>query len=132
MSRPACDSWANQIRRSDWKLAGIAMRALRKATNLLGLAIGKRLAELRDSDFIHNRLGARIEEQRLRIRVLTEANSILAARWGKIPDRRRPHYTPELRFRILRFAERAEENGGLDGCCLEPDQVVDRLESERR
>jgi hypothetical protein len=46
------------------------MRALRTATNLLGLAIGKRIAELRDSDFAHNRLGARIEVQSLRLRVL--------------------------------------------------------------
>jgi putative transposase len=105
MSQPARDAWAHHIRRSDASLAGIAMRALRRATNLLGLAIGRRIAELRDSDFIHSRLGAQIEEQRLRLRVLKEANSILAARWEKIPDRQRPHYTPELRFRILRIKD---------------------------
>jgi putative transposase len=81
------------------------MRALRTATNLLGLAIGKRIAELCDSDFIHNRQGARIEEQNLRARIVSEVNSILAARWEKIPDRQRPHYTPELRFRILRIKD---------------------------
>jgi putative transposase len=58
---------------------------------------------MRESDLPHNRLGAKLEEQTLRIHALEEANSILAARWEKIPDRQRPHYTPELRFRILRL-----------------------------
>jgi transposase InsO family protein len=31
-----------------------------------------------------------------------EIGDILAARWDKIPDRRRPHYTPAQRYRILR------------------------------
>lgn len=44
-------------------LEKIAVRALRRATHLLGLAIGTRLARMRDSDLSHNRLGAKIEEQ---------------------------------------------------------------------
>ncbi len=105
MFQPARDAWANRIRQTDGKLAGVAMGALRRATGLLGFAIGTRLAELRDSDLIHNRLGSLVEEQALRIRILSEANVILAARWEKIPDRQRPHYTPELRFRILRIKD---------------------------
>jgi transposase InsO family protein/DNA-binding transcriptional regulator YiaG len=83
----------------------LALRALRRATHLFGLTIGKRIADMRDSDFPHNRLGAKIEEQALRIRFLEEANAILAARWEKIQERRRPHYSPELRFRILRIKD---------------------------
>ncbi len=32
-----------------------------------------------------------------------EALEILASRWDKIPERQRPHFTPEARFRILRI-----------------------------
>jgi hypothetical protein len=32
-----------------------------------------------------------------------EAAEILGARWGKVPERHRPHYAPEQRFRILRI-----------------------------
>jgi hypothetical protein len=32
-----------------------------------------------------------------------EAAGILAARWDKVPERQRPHYPPEQRFRILRI-----------------------------
>jgi putative transposase len=84
-------------------LESVARRAIFSAAHLLGLAIGTRIAQMRESELPHNRLGARIEEQTLRIRALEEANSILTARWEKIPDRQRPHYTPELRFRILRL-----------------------------
>ena len=30
-----------------------------------------------------------------------EAAAILGARWDKVPERHRPHYVPEQRFRIL-------------------------------
>jgi hypothetical protein len=29
--------------------------------------------------------------------------AILGARWDKVPERQRPHYVPEQRFRILRI-----------------------------
>jgi hypothetical protein len=32
-----------------------------------------------------------------------EAAGILGARWDKVPERHRPHYPPEQRFRILRI-----------------------------
>jgi Helix-turn-helix len=32
-----------------------------------------------------------------------EAAGILGARWDKVPERHRPHYVPEQRFRILRI-----------------------------
>jgi len=34
---------------------------------------------------------------------MREATGILAARWDKVPERQRPHYSPEQRFRILRI-----------------------------
>ncbi len=58
---------------------------------------------MRESPLQHNPLGAKIEEQAIHIALLSESNAILAARWEKIPDRHRPHYTPQQRYRILRL-----------------------------
>jgi len=44
----------------------------------------------------------RAEEQALLLRLMREAAEILGARWDKVPERHRPHYPPEQRFRILR------------------------------
>src|SRR5450756_830148 len=35
--------------------------------------------------------------------MMREAAGILGARWDKVPERHRPHYVPEQRFRILRI-----------------------------
>jgi transposase InsO family protein len=45
----------------------------------------------------------RAEEQALLLRMTREAAGILGARWDKVPERQRPHYVPEQRFRILRI-----------------------------
>jgi hypothetical protein len=45
----------------------------------------------------------RAEEQALLLRMMREAAGILGARWDKVPERQRPHYAPEQRFRILRI-----------------------------
>jgi transposase InsO family protein len=45
----------------------------------------------------------RAEEQALLLRMAREAAEILGARWDKVPERQRPHYGPEQRFRILRI-----------------------------
>jgi hypothetical protein len=47
---------------------------------------------------------AKAEEQALLLRMTREAAGILGARWGKVPERQRPHYVPEQRFRILRIS----------------------------
>jgi len=44
---------------------------------------------------------ARLQEQVLHVGCLTEAVAIHGFRWDKLPERKRPHYTPEARFRIL-------------------------------
>jgi transposase InsO family protein/DNA-binding XRE family transcriptional regulator len=45
----------------------------------------------------------RAEEQALLLRMAREAAEILGTRWDKVPERQRPHYGPEQRFRILRI-----------------------------
>lgn len=81
----------------------LALRALMKATQLLGLALAERIRQYRDSgDAVLDRF-AQLEEQTLHVALLREALGILASRWDKIPERQRPHFTPEARFRILRI-----------------------------
>jgi len=81
----------------------LALNALMKATHLLGLALGERLRQCRHSSDPALRRFARVEEQALHVALLDEALQILGSRWNKIPERQRPHYTPEARFRILRI-----------------------------
>ena len=83
-------------------LERLALRALMKANELLGLALGVRLAALRDSGEPLQKAFAQGEVSALQARIFQEIGDILAARWDKIPDRRRPHYTPAQRYRILR------------------------------
>jgi len=49
------------------------------------------------------RLFERAEESALLLRMMREAAGILGARWDRVPERHRPHYSPEQRFRILRI-----------------------------
>jgi len=86
-------------------LNAFALCALRKATELLGYATGLRLAELRDSGEPLQICFSRVEENALHARLYREAADILAERWQKLPERRRPHYTPEQRYRILRLQD---------------------------
>jgi DNA-directed RNA polymerase specialized sigma24 family protein len=84
-------------------LDAVALGALLKATHLLGLALTERLRQYRGAgDPVLDRF-AQLSEQTLHARLLREALDILASRWDKLPERQRPHYTPEARFRILRL-----------------------------
>jgi putative transposase len=79
----------------------LALRALRKATHLLGLALAERLRQYRDSgDSCLDRF-AQEREEALHAALYGEAADILAMRWDKLPERQRPHYPPDARFRIL-------------------------------
>ena len=81
----------------------LALRALLKATHLLGLALAERLRQYRDSgDPVVDRF-AQLQEQTLHAAFLREALDVLAARWDKLPEHQRPHYTPQARFRIVRL-----------------------------
>jgi putative transposase len=74
-----------------------------KATHLLGLALGQRLAEMRDRGDAAEALSAELYEQTLHVSLFQEALDINRLRWDKLPERQRPHHTPESRFRILRL-----------------------------
>ena len=80
-----------------------ALPALLRATHLFGLALGSALGKLRDSGVTAARMFERAEESALLLRMTREAAGILGARWDKVPERHRPHYVPEQRFRILRI-----------------------------
>jgi transposase InsO family protein len=79
-----------------------ALPALLRATHLLGLALGSALGRLRDTGAEVAKMFERAEKQALLLRMMREAAGILGARWDKVPERQRPHYGPEQRFRILR------------------------------
>src|ERR1039457_5584475 len=80
-----------------------ALPALLRASHLFGLALGSALGKLRDSGVTAARMFERAEESALLLRMTREAAGILGARWDKVPERHRPHYAPEQRFRILRI-----------------------------
>ena len=80
-----------------------ALPALLRAAHLLGLALGSALGKLRESGVTAARMFEKAEEQVLLLRMMRGAAEILGARWDKVPERQRPHYPPEQRFRILRI-----------------------------
>ena len=79
-----------------------AVRSARPpAAHFLGLATGKHLRDLRASKDPLLGLQSRLEQAQLDARLAWEVVDILATRFSKIPVRRRPHYSPSVRFRIL-------------------------------
>ncbi len=81
----------------------LAVRALMKATHLLGLTLAQRLRECRDSGDPVLARYARWQEEAIHVGLLRETIAVLTHRWDKIPERQRPHYSPQDRFRILRL-----------------------------
>jgi len=102
MSTPLDDRLILAAARSG-HLDALALRALRKVTHLLGLLVAHRLQELRASQDPLMEAQGRIEEQSALLGLYQEMVELLGLRWDKIPDNRRPHYTPRQRFRILRL-----------------------------
>lgn len=84
---------------------GVRLRAVRQATDLLGRVLGRRLAEMREDGFLHVKLAAEVPELRAQLGAALESADILVERWTKLPERRRPYYTPEQRGRILRIRD---------------------------
>ena len=80
-----------------------ALRAVLNAAHLLGLAAGGHLRELRAHGDPLLASFARIQEAETKAHLAWEAAEIIANRLAKIPERKRPHYTPDQRFRILRI-----------------------------
>lgn len=79
----------------------LAMAALLQAHSLLGLATGRHLREARAQEDPLRNLRARLEEAELKAQLAWEALHVVQARLAKIPERRRPHYSPAQRFRII-------------------------------
>jgi hypothetical protein len=84
-------------------LTPLAATAYCKALPLLGLAVATRFADLRADPEPLARAHAKIEEQVLVIGALWDFIAVLVQRMQRIPDKRRPQYSPLGRFTILRF-----------------------------
>lgn len=82
-----------------------AFRALRRATQLFSVLLGLRLGQLRESLGSPVRAEARIFELTYQLDLAWQAADLLAARLRKLPEHRRPQYTPEQRFAIVRVKD---------------------------
>ena len=80
-----------------------ALAALLRARELLALSLGLLLAKVRDTTDPVRLLMARVKELEAVVHQREEENEILRARLLRTPARRRRHFTPEQRFRILSF-----------------------------
>ena len=72
---------------------------------MLLLAMASALVKLRESSDPLALLLSQIKEKDLRIRQLEQAVELLQARMNRIDSRRRKHYSPQERFRIILFKE---------------------------
>jgi putative transposase len=83
-----------------------AERALLRATEELTVCSCGAWEKQRSQGTTAERLFIDLQESRLLLREARERAEILAARLDKIEPRRRPYYTPTLRFRILEHMKR--------------------------
>jgi transposase-like protein len=84
----------------------VALRALLKAQELLGLSLGIAFLEFREN---HGGLGRCFVDARLDVIDAADADAcarLLRERWERVPERRRPHYRPAARFEILALKQR--------------------------
>jgi transposase InsO family protein len=95
----------------------VAQRAVQKATRLLALALGQSLRGFRESTDPLLQAHAFAREQSVLAALFAEIAELLGGRLDKLPERRRPHYTPAQRWRILEIkrllALSAEETARL-------------------
>ena len=77
-----------------------ALRATLTAAHLLGLAVGAHLRDLRALKDPLADLQARLREAELRAKLAWEILEIQNARFARLPENRRPHFTPAQRFRL--------------------------------
>ncbi len=82
-----------------------AVKARTKANHLLGLVIGARLAEMRESQDKLQQLFGEAEQQAVLLRVAQETIDLLGIRLDEVPKSRRPRYSPEQRYRSLRVRD---------------------------
>jgi len=79
----------------------LAIRAALAAAHLFGLAIGVLLRQLRAMNDPLATALAQAKEAEFKAAAFARAASILAARFDKLPRKKRPFYTPAQRFQIL-------------------------------
>jgi len=82
-------------------MESVARRAVQKAARLLALGLGTGLRELRDSEDPLVSAYAVGREHATLARLLAEVVDLLGSRLDRLPERRRPHYSPHQRWRIL-------------------------------
>jgi hypothetical protein len=80
-----------------------ALSALLKTRELLALSLGLLLAKVRETADPVQGLMARMKELELLLAQAREEADILRARLERLEPRRRRHYSPRQRFRILLF-----------------------------
>lgn len=82
-----------------------AVRTLFKAYRCLALILGQRVAELRHSADRYQQAIAAHQADLVLIAHLRDANRLLGSRLARLPERRRPFYSPVERFQILSLKE---------------------------
>lgn len=90
-----------RLRRLGKAATRLAISALLQAHDLLGHAAGRQLREARAEADPLRHLQGRLDEAELKARLAWEIVDMLRARLAKIPEGRRPYYTPAHRFQIL-------------------------------
>jgi transposase InsO family protein len=79
----------------------LALRAVLTAARLLGLAAGVHLRQLRSVKDPLGEAQSLLQQAQLQAQIAWEIIDMLLDRFGRIPERNRPHYRPHLRFRAL-------------------------------
>jgi transposase InsO family protein len=83
------------------KTERIALRAVLTAARLLGLAAGVHLRQLRSLKDPLGEAQSLLQQAQLQAQLAWEIIDMLLDRFGRIPERKRPHYRPHFRFRAL-------------------------------
>jgi hypothetical protein len=81
------------------KVRSAVLHAISLAATALGMAWGRAAA----SSSLRRRQAAETDRLRTEIRLLEEELAIKDARWSRLPARRRPHYGPVQRMRVLKL-----------------------------
>jgi transcriptional regulator with XRE-family HTH domain len=79
----------------------LANRVILYAARLLGVAAGTHLSEFRGRDGGYQDLKARLDRAEILTSVAWRVVGLLHTRLARVPERRRPHYSPAARFEIL-------------------------------
>ena len=91
-----------QVVRKRSRFPTSAVCALLHAQRLLGLAFGLEIAERRSESEPPQRAFGQAKLNEVLLRGFQDATAILGEHLDKVHESQRPHYSPELRYRILR------------------------------